>query len=338
VPLRRAGDDPNGRPLRGFDRFSALEEEWRGQRVGPLLADEMIAQLEPILRRRAGALGFLPQDAEERRRDLGQEFLVHMTGGRLDELFLHAEDLDHLRLLLRARARQFMANQLRRAQFENVWRRVLAELNRNTEVFESTASGGIPRWVNRGRRLPSYTANESELREFARSLRIPPSMARLRRDTATAPVVLDTPDLRALLEEIMENVGWALGIQDLRTVLQERLGLWEVETVSISRQVGPGATLEELLGANSAELAHAEVRLLVKDAKALLTVRQLVVLGMRYGEKRTRDYVARALGVGNGTVTNEAERAARVLLDVAEGDFGLAGQLLGELLDQWTAV
>jgi len=150
--------------------------------------------------------------------------------------------------------------------------------------------------------------------------------------------MISDPDLRALLRDICGKAPWALGAGDLIQILRERLGAWEVETLSLSRELAPGTTIEDLRGLDDPGFEAAEVRMLAEDARALLSVRQLIVLGQRYGEKRTREQVARTLGVGTGTVDNEARRAASVLLGVASGDFRVAGAVLGELLDRWNTL
>lgn len=322
-----------------FARFEAMRAQWRERRAE---ADIVVAELEtefervarhhPV-RRLSGEF-----QGEEGIRDLTQSFLVHMLSGRLDELFVHATDLEHLRLLMRVRSRQFLANARRRLDFENVRKRAVDILERDDRIAKS-GDGASRSWSYGGQPMKShFSGDESELRTFARRFPLPPSVKRLRRDTEHAPRLISEPDLRALLREICSQAPWALGQVEIVKILRERLGAWQIETISIFREVGPGTRVEDLVGTPDTGFDAVETRLLAEDARALLSVRQLIVLGERFAERKTREQVARLLGVANGTVDNEAQRAAGVILSVADGDFGVAAAVLRQLLEGWMAV
>src|SRR5439155_2294060 len=95
----------------------------------------------------------MPAGNDERVADLKQGFLEHLLRGRLEELFLHASDLEHWQLLVRVRGRQFLSNVARKGNFENLWKRARETLEdgKDRGVLEAAGTGATRRWWRPGR-------------------------------------------------------------------------------------------------------------------------------------------------------------------------------------------
>ncbi len=228
-----------------FNLFEELREEWRTRGVGDRVLAEVETQFQSVARRHP--VRRLREFADDDGlRDLTQKFHLHLVQGRLEELFAHAGDLEHLRLLLRVRGRQFLSNERRHLDFENVRKRAFEMLETDPHFTHADRAGGGRCWTLAGRgEIDRFTGDPVELQRFARSLATPASVRTLRRDTSTAPRMISDPDLRALLRDICGKASWALGAADLIRILRERLGAWEVETLSLSRELAPGTTIED---------------------------------------------------------------------------------------------
>jgi DNA-directed RNA polymerase specialized sigma24 family protein len=319
-----------------FGALDALRIERSREGIGTLIEREIREQLIPLARRRPPGI-VLGVDAERWTHELESEvvnaFAEHLLRGRLTEIFDHA--IEHFRLLLRLRARQFLDNQMRGGESENIWVRAHEILESQSQRFTAHSAGTTRRWCIRGGAGDPYPGDDVSLRHLAWSLPVPPSAPRFRRDTQIASRVLPNEELADLLEHALDAASAALDARQVRLVVDERLDLRPADTISISRRTGEGPALEELLTDRSDPAAAAELDDLVVDAVALLTVRQLDVLGHRYADGLKRDDTARRLGISNGTVDNEIRRAVRIVLDVCEGDRGWAARVLRLILHQW---
>lgn len=315
-----------------------LRSERESEGIGKLIEAEIRGQLRAVARRWPPRVVMPESQSSQWTADMHQElaadFAEYLLRGRLSEIFDHAQTVDHFRLLLRMRARQFMDRKVRGGESENIWRRA-RELLESRDTRFAHLPGAQRRWYLVGGSAEAFTGDDAELRSLAWSLPVPPSAPRYRRDTQIASRVLPDEELCDLLEDALRRSPGALDAKQIRIVLDERLDLRAAETISISRRIGDAPTLEELLTDRSDPSRAAELAELVEDSVGLLTIRQLEVLGLRYAEEMHRDDTARRLGISNGTVDNELKRAVRVVLEVCEGDRRSARDVIGHILGRW---
>ena len=317
-----------------FSEWDRLVAEHQAEGVGALIEAAMRDALRPVL-------GRVPNPRlvgrstsswnDELREDVLYAFAIFLLErGRLNAVFLHATDASHFRMLLRARARQFISGQLRGTELENKVSEA-CELLESREEFEHFGSARDRRWVLKGGSRKPFTGSEADLRALAWRIALPPATRRFRRNTQGASAVITKAELTRLLVEACRLAAAGLAKDEVRVLLRERLNLREPETISISRRYGDEPPLEDLLPAAASDFDELEARFAAADAAALLSVRQLAVLRESYGQGRRREAVAESLGISHGTVSNELRRAGQVLLDVAGGDVNVARRALDAL-------
>ena len=310
-----------------IDRLPAIidehEREGIGEIIYALIAEALVAQVRryPLTL----VLGRAVDRLDEQIRDeLVIEFAEHLLGGRLAEALAHATGERHLLFLLRARARQFLQNRLRGGERENIAARTLRLLRTSRFVPEQRAEA---RWSIRGAPTVPVTASDDDLRRMARTLPIPASLRRFRRNTDIASAVLTDEDLEALIVRALEEAGGSLTIGQLRGIIEERLRLLPTETVSIYRRTDNEPALEDILESPNAEYEQADLAMLATDIVDELSERQLHILRLRLRDGRTREEAAEALGVSHSTIDNELARIRDIVLAATEHDV-VAGKVV----------
>ena len=310
-----------------IDRLPAIidehEREGIGEIIYALIAEALVSQVRryPLTL----VLGRAVDRLDEQIRDeLVIEFAEHLLGGRLAEALAHATGERHLLFLLRARARQFLQNRLRGGERENIAARTLRLLRTSRFVPEQRAEA---RWSIRGAPTVPVTASDDDLRRMARTLPIPASLRRFRRNTDIASAVLTDEDLEALIVRALEEAGGSLTIGQLRGIIEERLRLLPTETVSIYRRTDNEPALEDILESPNAEYEQADLAMLATDIVDELSERQLHILRLRLRDGRTREEAAEALGVSHSTIDNELARIRDIVLAATEHDV-VAGKVV----------
>jgi len=314
------------------ESFDLLAAEHEDQVIGPRIEALIREAIEPVLRH------VKPADIVDRAVDSWTEDLINevtsaftesLLGGSLAEAFVHANDEHHLAMLLRMRARQFVGNRRHRGELERLVERSVELLEGKADRFVSAGIGPLRRWTTPGRSIEPFGGGDDALRDLARRLEVPPSMRTLRRNTTIGSRVVTTADLERLLVSALNVANGALDRSQLRVVLIERLSLHPVATISISHQADERPSLETILGRDPIELTEAEAQVIADDVRGLLSVRQMVILGLRFGRNLSRAQAARVLDCSHGTIDNELGRIGRVILDACEDDHSLARQVLG---------
>ena len=320
-----------------IDEWGLLRNERDELVVGPLILAEIRRALRPSLGHIPNPrLAGRPADiwTDELRADVEHDFALFLLEGRLAQVFVHATDVNHFRVLLRTRARQFVAGLLRRTELSNLVRRACELLETDKRFEKNGPDGSDHSWGIRRSAKEAFSGSDDDLVRIARRLTV--SLSRhYRRDTQRASPILSDADLADLLTAVFRSVG-SLDRAQIRVVLREALGLWEVETVSLSMPVRDIGVLEEFVPAPSSG-PEADVALIAADTIELLTLRQLRILVEYWRSGRSREEVARRLGISHGTVSNELRRAGSVLIDAAEGDAELAAGALDQIVETFVA-
>jgi DNA-binding CsgD family transcriptional regulator len=312
------------------EHFERLTAEHERDGIGPEIMESIrnairaVATHRPPSRVVGRAVDGWTRDLIE---EVAMDFAEFLLGGRLSEAFALAWDEGHLRAILRRNAQQFISNRMRKGEIENIMRRAHDTLERDP-AFVVEGTGQLRRWTLLGRPTELWEPTDEDLRRLAWGLPIPPSYVRFRRNTRITPRVVSNDDLRELLENILQVAKGGLTSRSIRVILTHRLGLRDVETLSISRHFVHGPKLEDLLGEGADGFEDAEARIIGSDLIRGLTVRQLRILGLRLVEGRTRDEVAEELQIAHGTVDNELARVGRLVLDACGEDHALARAVL----------
>jgi hypothetical protein len=308
-----------------------LRDEFDRDGIGPEILGCITEALRPIIRRCPPEalvdrpVTTLTADVEE---EIQAAFVEHLVGGRLAEAFAHAGDEHHLLALLRVRARQFVDGKRRKGESERLGRRAKRLLDEHRERFDRAGTGSLQRWSLRGGSLETFGDTDAVLRGIARALPLPPSARRMRRDTQISSRVLDDGDLLTLVEQALGASGCGLTLRDLRVILDERLDLYAVETLSLSQHWLRTHSLEEIMENAPSGLEEVEARVIGGDVVGQLSAQQVQILRWRWGKHRNREQTASGLGISHGTVDNELGRAGRVILAACGGDRNLARSVL----------
>jgi DNA-directed RNA polymerase specialized sigma24 family protein len=316
-----------------FNAWDQLRAEHDEKGVGELIEAELRTVLRPII-------GHFPnprlvgRDTDRWDDSLRDEVLYDfalfmLERDRLNAAFYHATDLEHFRMLLRVRARQYVSGKLRGTELRNKVDEA-CEILESDDRFQRFGSGRARRWTIIGGPSDVFGGDDVALRSLARRVALPRPQRRFRRDTTHASAVITKDDLKEVLIRMLEAAEAALTKSQIEAVLRDRLGLAEPETISISRAQDP-APLEDILAAPSGGLEEADARLAAGDAAQLLSVRQLAIVREYFVLGRKREEVAATLGISHGTISNELRRAGQILLQVAMDDVELARRALEEL-------
>ena len=322
------------------DRLAQLIAEHESDEpIGPLIFAVIKSALKFHARHYAPT-SILDRDADQLTDDDYEDLAIQfaeflLRRGRLTEAFAYAQTEAQFGFILRRRASQFLQNKSRederRAELRNIHDRA-ARLLRTDPRF-TRERGAQTWWRLSGYDCPHFEGAEQELRHIAHDLPYPKSARRRRRDTTIAASILTDADLAGLLEATLRITRAALTLRQFDVVIDERLGLWATETISLQREDDDQPSIEEIFGSEDVELDRLELAQLTSDLAAVLTVRQTAVLRV-FGQRGTREETARALSVSSGTVTNVLRRIGALALQLADGDSGRAKRALLGITDR----
>ena len=203
-----------------------LRTEYQSVRIGPVIWGLVLEMTGTIARRYPpGIYNDGAPWSDDSVQDLAQQVVLDrlLSEAQLEYLFDQATTLDSFRRLLSLQVRRTLSHRRRKTVVD----RLLSRVRRFTDAppFRLVTSGRAV-WISR-RDLddpPLVDLPDSRISQLAGSLRDIPQLANPRL-SSRLPMIYTTPDLRVLLERVLDEVG-AVSERDLARVFEVLLTSW----------------------------------------------------------------------------------------------------------------
>ncbi len=283
-----------------------LREEYRAERIGPAILDEVRRAVHDVVRRYDPAIYGGSASWDHAEEDVTQGVVVDLllAEGQLDYIMATALTLDDVRNLLRFQVRRYLTRNRRRTVVDNLLDRAKRLLAK--PPYEEVAPGryGFP--GDADPRPPT----DAELQAAARAAALVPRVSPPKGERA--PVVYTGEALAALVEAVARSLPAGFSPSELGKILEIVLTDWvasflyEFEDVHRREEERPGP--EEEVASRAA----------MEEIVERCSPEQLLIIRRKL-EGASDEDIARELGVSRPTVHAKKQAAFDALRDILGG-------------------
>jgi hypothetical protein len=272
-------------------------------------------------------------------REVAHDFIMSwlLETGRLEYYLLALDNIVAFEKAMQHELRRFMANNRRRSEFGNLFRRTKKVLHENPE-FQSYAKidrnneiWGLADWQNK-----SIADSQDEVLEAMLEIEIPP-LIRYRLDSKKTSHLVSDKTLYFLLKKTFDNLSKRIDLVTLMSAMRYRLGLTEIVEKSfddIVTERHEGISYADVIAAS---ITPIEVKLAAEEAADdiydMLTDRQRQILAHYLSlPSGTLEQVGELLNYSKSTIHNDLKAIERLIsARVAENESEVAFSRLSEL-------
>lgn len=249
-----------------------------------------------------------------------QDFTVDwmLESGRLEYYLLSCECLRCLKAGIHSELKRYLANQKRRSEYLNLFRRVKVILSQQ-EAFQlftgrlddiSASIWGLKDWTDK----PIAQRFEHVLTAMY-SVTLPP-IIKYRADSKKLSPLLSNQDLQKLLLETFGFLDQYVGFAVLMRAVEYRLNIHDAGEVSLDQPISAtnDQTFAEIYTGHASLESEVSSKLLAEELYEQLTDRQRMVLASYTSlQNPTIDEISGETGVPRTTVHNELRRVAEMI-------------------------
>jgi RNA polymerase sigma factor (sigma-70 family) len=288
-------------------------EEYQREGLGTQLYNLIHAVVSRGVRRYP-AQHYSPDKAwtEEVIDQLATNFVIkRLKPAKLEHFLYTLESVSALRNILRREFRQFLINQAARTEWINIHRRVKYILRNDNRfhLIQERDPFELSKCVFRGKGTQPEVQRLQIVLQALFSYKLP-RLTHHQGDKKTSPI-LSNPDLGNLLAHTLSTLDAPLSVWILMDGLQYRLGLLEIEDVSIDDQITLGEgnedfTFEDILSSSENVEDEVVAKEIAETVFTRLTERQRKIFTLRwFSASETLEEIGKQLNISKSTVENE---------------------------------